>query len=241
MGDTRRYSDRDWLEKEIRAGKFPEQIAKSCGVTTQTIEQWVKKHSITPYQDKEWLETQLSNYIPPRTIAEWCCVTEQTIERWMKRFDLGHPGRAPPEVLQSHIEKRLEPFGDEFTIPKKWQIEELHKRYRVSAKVIAEVLDSNRRYVYQTLSGYTPQSKSDPISATLRTQILSRDEHQCVRCGASEAGNLQLHHLIPGESSEENLATLCFECHLAAHGGNFSGSTAYDSREQFWEDWIKKK
>lgn len=241
MAPDRRYRDREWLEKEVRAGKFPDQIANACGVEKRIIERWIDKHAITPYRERDWLETQLSNYIPPQTIADWCCVTEGTVERWMRRFDLKHPGPAPPEVLQSHIEKRLEPFGDAFDVPKKWQIKELHKRYRVSASKISKVLECDRRYAYQVLSGYPPQRRSDPISASLRERVLFRDNHQCVRCGVSEDGSLQLHHVIPGESSKENLATLCFECHLAAHGGNFAGSTVYESLEHFWDEWIEPK
>ena len=239
MVSTGRHRDADWLEAEVRAGKSPEQIARICDVTTQTIERWIKKHSIAPYRDKEWLEEQILDYWPVRTIADWCCVTEQTIWRWIRRFGIEHPRPAPPEVLQSYLEERLDMLGEEFDVPKKFQIEKLRERYNPPASHIAEAVDSSRRYVYQVLSGQTEWGRSDPVSATLRDQIRSRDNHRCIRCGTSENADLQIHHILPGESTEANLATLCFDCHLDAHGGNFAGTTAYDSREEFWEEWVQ--
>ncbi len=241
MVDARRYRDKEWLEGEVRAGKSPEQIAIRCGVTTQTIERWIKKHSITPYTDEEWLAEQLSNYIPVSVIAEWCCVTEQTITNWIRRYDLEHPGVAPPEVLRSYLEQRLAVFDEEYKIPKSWQIEELRRRYHAPVSHIVEAVDANRRYVYQVLTGHTEWGRSEPVSAAIREQILSRDNYRCVRCSSFENVDLQVHHIIPGESTETNLATLCFDCHLEAHGGNYAGSTIYDPHEEFWGEWIETK
>lgn len=241
MVATRMYRDENWLEGEVRAGKSPEQIAQTCDVTTQTVERWIKKHSIAPYQDREWLEKQVSDYWPVRTIADWCCVTEQTVWRWMRRFDIEHPGPAPPEVLQSYLQERLDMLGGEFDVPKKFKIKKLRERYNSPASDIAEAVDSSRRYVYQVLSGQTEWGRSDPVSATLRERIRSRDDHRCIRCGSFEDVDLQVHHVVPGESTERNLATLCFDCHLDAHGGNYAGTIVYDSREEFWDEWVKKR
>ena len=236
---NRRYREKNWLEGEVRAGKSPRQIAVKCDVTTETIERWIQKHSIAPYQDKQWLEEKISNYWPVCTLAEWCCVTERTINRWIAKFGIEHPGLAPPDVLQSYLQERLDMIGDEFTVPKNFQIKRLRERFNSPASDIAQVVDTDKRYVYHVLSGQTEWGRSESVSTVLREQILSRDNHRCVRCGSFENVDLQVHHVIPGESTKENLATLCFDCHLDAHGGNFGGSLAYDSREEFWDEWLE--
>lgn len=53
----------------------------------------------------------------------------------------------------------------------------------------------------------------------VREEALERDEHQCQECGSVEC--LQVHHITPvcmgGESSLENVTTLCRPCHQAVH------------------------
>lgn len=53
----------------------------------------------------------------------------------------------------------------------------------------------------------------------LRQQILRRDGWRCHACGSMQ--NLEVHHLTfrshGGDDSEENLITLCAECHTGAH------------------------
>ena len=61
----------------------------------------------------------------------------------------------------------------------------------------------------------------DPISyETLRQQILRRDGWRCQTCGSML--NLEVHHREfrshSGEDSEENLITVCVECHRQVHG-----------------------
>jgi 5-methylcytosine-specific restriction endonuclease McrA len=55
---------------------------------------------------------------------------------------------------------------------------------------------------------------------TLRQQILLRDGWRCQSCGAMS--NLEVHHREYrshlGDDSEENLITLCAECHARIHG-----------------------
>lgn len=239
MDSSKSYQDKDWLEEEVRSGKFPKEIANECDVSTQTIEQWIKKHSIAPYRDKEWLQKQISNYRPVRTIAGWCCVTEQTVEKWIRQLDIEHPGPVPVEVLKSHLREREEKMGDDFSVPKYWKIQRLHQRFNPSPHKIVEAVDCTPEYVRLILSGQKHRGLSEPISAGLRDKIRSRDNHCCVRCGRHGNVDLQIHHVVRGESTEDNLATLCFECHKDAHGGNYSGSMAYDSAEEFWEEWIQ--
>ena len=60
----------------------------------------------------------------------------------------------------------------------------------------------------------------DPVSyESLRQQILRRDGWRCQACGAMS--NLEVHHMEfrshSGADSEENLITLCAECHERVH------------------------
>lgn len=54
----------------------------------------------------------------------------------------------------------------------------------------------------------------------LRQKVLQRDGWRCQSCGAMSS--LEVHHKQPrshsGADSEENLITLCDDCHKAAHG-----------------------
>jgi 5-methylcytosine-specific restriction protein A len=60
----------------------------------------------------------------------------------------------------------------------------------------------------------------DPLSyERLRQQILDRDGWRCQICGAMS--NLEVHHREfrshSGPDEEENLITLCVNCHQRAH------------------------
>jgi 5-methylcytosine-specific restriction endonuclease McrA len=54
----------------------------------------------------------------------------------------------------------------------------------------------------------------------LREQVLRRDGWRCQLCGSMK--NLEVHHKLfrshSGEDDEENLITLCFDCHSSVHG-----------------------
>ena len=60
----------------------------------------------------------------------------------------------------------------------------------------------------------------DPVSyETLRQQVLRRDGWRCQSCGAM--ASLEVHHKEfrsqGGDDSEENLITLCRQCHADIH------------------------
>lgn len=72
-------------------------------------------------------------------------------------------------------------------------------------------------------SGTTKRvSSTRNISDKLRYQVLKRDKFKCCACGVSPAKNLgvELHvdHIIPwskgGETTLENLQTLCSRCNI---------------------------
>ena len=61
----------------------------------------------------------------------------------------------------------------------------------------------------------------DPLSyGSLRRQVLRRDGWRCQSCGTMS--NLEVHHREfrshSGPDSEENLITLCANCHSLMHG-----------------------
>jgi len=63
----------------------------------------------------------------------------------------------------------------------------------------------------------------DPFAYdSLRQQILRRDGWRCQLCGSMS--NLEVHHKQfrshSGQDSEENLITLCTQCHDRIHRGN---------------------
>jgi 5-methylcytosine-specific restriction endonuclease McrA len=53
----------------------------------------------------------------------------------------------------------------------------------------------------------------------LRQRVLERDGWRCQACGSLT--NLEVHHIRfrsqQGHDTDENLITLCFECHKRAH------------------------
>lgn len=54
----------------------------------------------------------------------------------------------------------------------------------------------------------------------LRQQVLRRDGWRCQVCGSMS--NLEVHHKRfrshSGEDTEDNLITVCMDCHAACHG-----------------------
>jgi 5-methylcytosine-specific restriction endonuclease McrA len=66
----------------------------------------------------------------------------------------------------------------------------------------------------------SPRLRLDPTSyRDLHRQVLERDGWRCQACGSMQ--NLQVHHLKfrshSGSDEEQNLITLCAECHEQMH------------------------
>lgn len=59
-----------------------------------------------------------------------------------------------------------------------------------------------------------------PDWASIAERIRSRDNHRCRNCGRTDV-LLQVHHIVPlsrgGTNRDENLVTLCDECHKRIH------------------------
>ena len=69
----------------------------------------------------------------------------------------------------------------------------------------------------------------------LREKVLKRDGWRCQSCGRSE--NLHVHHMVfrsqLGDDVEENLITLCCNCHQKVHGR----ASGKDARQSFCSVW----
>lgn len=69
--------------------------------------------------------------------------------------------------------------------------------------------------------GETAKKRNNYPYRVWREQVLERDGHACVKCGATS--NLQAHHIKPFATFEEcrldidNGITLCRKCHAALH------------------------
>ena len=66
----------------------------------------------------------------------------------------------------------------------------------------------------------------------LHQQVLERDGWRCQVCGSMQ--NLQVHHLKfrshSGSDEEQNLITLCAECHERMHGArHYNGQLTWDN------------
>jgi 5-methylcytosine-specific restriction endonuclease McrA len=70
------------------------------------------------------------------------------------------------------------------------------------------------------IGGKTPRLRLDSITyRELHRQVLERDGWRCQICGRMQ--HLQVHHLTfrshSGSDMEQNLITLCAECHESTH------------------------
>ncbi len=70
------------------------------------------------------------------------------------------------------------------------------------------------------VAGKTPRLRLDSTSyRELHRQVLERDGWRCQACGSMQ--HLQVHHLKfrshSGSDVEQNLITLCAECHEQVH------------------------
>ena len=70
-------------------------------------------------------------------------------------------------------------------------------------------------------------SDSRNLVESTRQKVIQRDNHTCQRCGINvsptneDGPDFQVHHIIPraagGPDHEDNLVTLCNECHSKVH------------------------
>lgn len=153
------------------------------------------------------------------------------------------------KIYQDHLDN----IDREFKY-KKDEIIELKRAFpylRANADLVVSATNSSSSYV--TKFKYIPNEgvASRRVKGKLRDEVLERDGNTCVSCGSED--DLQVHHIIPrhqgGENVENNLATLCPDCHYYAHGGGALtndgrhttaswDSVEYDNQTEFWDEWI---
>ena len=75
------------------------------------------------------------------------------------------------------------------------------------------------------------------MTPQVRAKVLERDGWKCVFCGRTDT--LQMAHYIPrslgGLGIEENLVTLCLECHMKSHNEWFR------ELDQFMEQYLNER
>ena len=85
------------------------------------------------------------------------------------------------------------------------------------------------------------------ISDKLRYTVLKRDNFKCCACGASPAKDpsveLHIDHIVPwskgGETTLENLQTLCSRCNIGKSDSWKSKCSLFDNKSPY--DWILPK
>jgi len=107
-----------------------------------------------------------------------------------------------------------------------------------NVEAISYCTNTSISYIKQIISGRIKYGLTDKE----RKEILKRDNHKCRYCG--DTNNLEIHHVIPvshgGNKKDDNLCTLCKNCHFnIAHDKNTS-DISYDSKNEFWDEIINK-
>lgn len=192
------------------------------------------------------------------TLREEIDKKEKWVKYEMRRLDpewleLTRELRTVEKELIAIYQNHLDDVDREFQY-KKDKIIELKRAFpylRVNTDLVVEVTNSSYSYVNQFKHIPDEGVANRKVKGKLRDDILERDDHRCVSCGNEE--NLQVHHIIPrgsgGKNSENNLATLCADCHFYAHGGGRRtdngrvetaswDSVEYDNQSEFWDEWI---
>jgi transposase-like protein len=176
--------DRDYLAKELEAGRSVESIAREAGRPPSTVAYWVNKYGLTSSHalrhasrgglTRDQLEPLVESGRSVRQIAATFSVSATTIRHWLKKHGLStQPSHyslrgalKPPTIVRECGRHGWAPFvriGD--------------KRYRCG-QCNAEAVSERRRRVKETL--------------------VREAGGACALCGYDRyAGALQFHHLDP--------------------------------------------
>jgi 5-methylcytosine-specific restriction endonuclease McrA len=164
--------------------------------------------------------------------SEWNSVAreEQSIRRELISLYRDVAGHPHEENQKKDVVKRL-----------KESFPYLRLDNRFTARIADCSISYARRITYSSERG----AESRRAPPALKREVRERDDGRCVVCG--DEGSV-VHHVIPhgqgGPHKKDNLALLCDRHHEYAHGrGKKKGDGSYDtveynSREEFWNDWI---
>jgi len=101
-------------------------------------------------------------------------------------------------------------------------------------RAIAGLTETSKDYVNSIWNNRGAETDPSPGK---RRWIQDRDGETCVKCCSSDGEHI--HHIISpkegGDNSQKNLALLCVDCHLEAHGGAFMNCPIHNSQKEFWE------
>jgi helix-hairpin-helix protein/HNH endonuclease len=105
---------------------------------------------------------------------------------------------------------------------------------------IVKKFTMTREYNEIMQNEHEKRKKARYISSEVKKTVRKRDRNSCLWCKQNE--NLVFHHIIPVgysilvDSSIENIALLCKECHIMAHRGCGAIHPIYGNyRIRFWE------
>lgn len=70
------------------------------------------------------------------------------------------------------------------------------------------------------------RTKNKKEDEALNAEIHTRDGHKCILCGNAVPAGQKWHHVKQGSNKEDAIeygVTLCYQCHISAHGGRHTG------------------
>jgi len=186
--------EREWLERELEAGRSIESIAREVGKHGSTVAYWVRKHDL----QSEHAERHVSRGAPDRELLavlaeEGCTIKEiaerierspTTVRHWLARYDLA------THRQQSHAGVVIEG--------------EVHRRCR-----------------HHGLTRYVRSSAGHLRCATCRQQRVSERRRQIKRTLVEEAGgrcSICGYKMYPGALQFHHLDRATKEFHLSLHG-----------------------
>jgi hypothetical protein len=93
--------DREWLERELAAGRSIESLARETGKAPSTVAYWVNKYGLVSRHaerhaprggiPREELERLVAAGLPIRAIADELAVSYTAVRYWLRRYGLATP------------------------------------------------------------------------------------------------------------------------------------------------------
>lgn len=119
---------------------------------------------------------------------------------------------------------------------KKYLIKNIYdrkKNARNNTNLMSDIFNASESYIKDIINNRVKYGLSD----SEREDILERDNYECQNCQSDS--NLEVHHIIPisdgGNKDDNNLCTLCFDCHFNIAHKNSTSTINYNTKEEFWE------
>lgn len=250
--NKRKYHDENWLRHQyVDLNRSAPDIAKECGVTTQTIEAILIKYNIRKTLSYEEVKTVLTrdvlwdmhivNGIGIYTIAkQYPNIGVDTIKKLMDEYDIPELSSSElrkmfwqrPEAREKMSEIRKELWRDEEyrdkVLPHLQDEEMIRQRaIQFSATYQGVSLDEWSGFV----TSENARIRESAEYESWRCDVFKRDNYTCQCCGArSRAGQcvtLHAHHLDSFALHEDkrfdvdNGVTLCDKCHDPRNQGSF--------------------